>query len=84
MIKAMAYGCAIVALNTPFNNEMLNNGEYGLFFEKKMNLITDMINYCEKENILMKKLRSISNNGITKKYNWDYIANQYIDVFQSI
>ena len=33
MIKAMAYGCAILALKTPFNNEMLQDGKYGLFFK---------------------------------------------------
>jgi len=34
MIKAMAYGCAILALNTVFNKEMLNNDLYGIYFKK--------------------------------------------------
>ena len=39
-----------------------------------------MIDYCEKENI--KKLiilRQKSVNGITKKYNWDFITKQYLE-----
>ena len=84
MIKAMAYGCAILALNTPFNNEMLQNGIYGLFFEKQIKNITDKINYCEKENILIEKLRDKSVSGISEKYNWDFIVNQYLDIFKKL
>jgi len=41
-----------------------------------------MINHCEKENILMDKLRSESIKGITKKYNWDFVSSQYLEVFK--
>ena len=84
MIKAMAYGCAILALKTPFNNEMLQHGKYGLFFEKQIKNITNKINYCENENILIEKLRNKSVLGITKKYNWDFIVKQYADVFKKL
>jgi glycosyltransferase involved in cell wall biosynthesis len=84
MIKAMAYKCAILALETPFNKEMLENGNFGLFFEKNVSSIIKMINYCEKENIFMKKLRYQSVNGIKKKYDWDHITNQYIKVFKNL
>ena len=40
-----------------------------------------MIDYCEKEYLLMKKLRSESVNGINKKYDWENITNDYCDVF---
>ena len=43
-----------------------------------------MINYCEKENILMDKLRQDSVNGISKKYNWDFVTNQYLELFKSL
>ncbi|MFL2665777.1 MAG: glycosyltransferase [Flavobacteriaceae bacterium] len=84
MIKAMAYGSAILALNTRFNNEMLQDGKYGLFFKKEIKEITYMINYCEKENILIEKLRDKSVSGITEKYDWDFITNRYLDVFRSL
>jgi glycosyltransferase involved in cell wall biosynthesis len=82
MIKAMAYGCAILALDTVFNQEMLQKGKFGLFFKKEFLSITEMINYCEKENIIMDHLRQESVNGITKKYNWDYVAKEYLEVFK--
>ena len=84
MIKAMAYGCAILALETPFNNEMLQNGQFGLFFNKELLSITNMIDYCEKENVLIERLRNKSVSGISEKYDWNFIVNQYIDVFKKL
>ena len=84
MIKAMAYGCAILALDTVFNKEMLQKGKFGLFFKKELISVTNQIDYCEKENIIMDKLRSESINGITKKYNWDFVTKEYLEVFQSL
>ena len=84
MIKAMAYGCAILALDTVFNKEMLQKAKYGLFFKKEFLSITEMINHCEKENILMDKFRKESVNGIIKKYNWDFVTSEYLKVFKSL
>jgi glycosyltransferase involved in cell wall biosynthesis len=84
MIKAMAYGCAILALDTVFNHEMLLKGKFGLFFKKELISVTNQINYCEKENILMDKLRNESANGITNKYNWDFVSSQYLEVFKTL
>jgi glycosyltransferase involved in cell wall biosynthesis len=84
MIKAMAYGCAILALDTVFNKEMLQKGEFGIFFNKELLSVTSSIEYCEKEKILMDKLRSESVNGITKKYDWDYVTKEYLEVFKSL
>jgi glycosyltransferase involved in cell wall biosynthesis len=84
MIKAMAYSSAILALDTVFNHEMLQKGKFGIFFKKELISVTNQINYCEKENILMGKLRQESVNGINNKYNWDFVTNQYLEVFKSL
>ena len=84
MIQAMACSCAILALDTAFNQEMLQNGKFGIFFKKELLSITKMIEYCEKENNMMDKLRQKSVKGITKKYNWDFVSSQYIEVFKSL
>jgi len=84
MIKAMAYGCSILALNTVFNMEMLQKGKFGLFFKKELISVTNQIDYCEKENMLIDKLRKESVNGITNKYNWDFVSSQYLEVFKSL
>ena len=84
MIKALAYGCAILALDTVFSQEMLQKGKYGLFFKKNIKSIIIMINYCEIENILMDKLRKNSVNGITKKYDWNHITEDYLKIFRAL
>jgi glycosyltransferase involved in cell wall biosynthesis len=84
MIKAMAYGSAILALDTVFNNEMLQKGKYGLFFKKELLSITNQINYCEKETFLIEKSRSESKNGITEKYDWEFITQQYLKTFEEL
>ena len=84
MIKAMAYGCAILALNTVFNKEMLNNDLYGIYFEKNQEAVRQQINYADQYPKEIKKLRKNSHLGITDKYNWDYITDQYLDVFRRL
>tara|TARA_B100000963_G_scaffold292741_1_gene263017 strand:- start:9273 stop:9926 length:654 start_codon:yes stop_codon:yes gene_type:complete len=84
MIKAMAYGSAILALDTVFNREMLQKGKFGIFFKKELISVTNQIDYCEKENDLMYKLRQESVNGITNKYNWNFVTSQYLEVFNSL
>ena len=84
MIKAMAYGCAILALDTVFNKEMLQKGKFGLFFKKGQIPLTNQIDYCENEKLQIDKLRKESINGITNKYNWEYVTVQYLEVFKNL
>ena len=84
MIKAMACGCAILALNTVFNKEMLNKDLYGIYFEKNQEAVRQQINYADQYPKEIKKLRKNSHLGITDKYNWDYITDQYLDVFRRL
>ena len=84
MIKAMAYGCAILALNTVFNKEMLNNDSYGIYFEKNQEALRKQIDYADQHPKQIKKLSQNSNLGITDKYNWDCITDQYLKVFRRL
>ena len=84
MIKAMAYGCGILALNTVFNKEMLNNDSYGIYFDKNQEAVRRQINYADQHPYKIKQLRQKSQLGITDKYNWDYITDQYLEVFKRL
>ena len=59
-------------------------GKFGIFFEKQLISISNMINYCEKEKIRIDKFRSESVNGITKKYDWEYVCKKYLEIFKSL
>ncbi|GMQ30203.1 glycosyltransferase [Algoriphagus confluentis] len=80
MLKAMGYGCAILALNTPFNQEMLQNGKHGWYFEKKAQSVKDVVEKAESAPEKMDDLQKTARSGLTQKYNWDYVTEQYLEV----
>lgn len=84
MIKALAYGSAIIALDTVFNREMLQEGKYGLLFSKESTQITELLDEIDSDEDRMSALKQNSRNGLTKKYDWDHVADQYLDVFQEL
>ena len=84
MLKAMSADCAILALNTPFNKEMLNNGEYGIFFNEDPASVQATIEKAEAEHQTILALRSTVARGLTKKYDWDNITDQYLSVMKSL
>ena len=72
------------SIDTVFNKEMLQKGKLGLFFKKEIFSITKKIDYCEKEKLEIDKFRLESIKGITKKYNWDFVTIQYLEIFKSL
>lgn len=84
MLKAMAYGCAILALDTPFNREMLEEGRFGLFFDKNPPAIALLMQQMERDTALLVALREKSRDGLTDKYNWDHITDTYIALLTTL
>lgn len=84
MLTAMANGCAIMALKTRFNREMLNNGEFGQFFDKNPNSLARLMYQAEKNDLTVQELRKKTRNGLTEKYNWDCVTEAYISIFYQL
>ena len=84
MIKAMAYGCAILALKTPFNDEMLSSGKFGDFFNKSIDSISEKIKGFDLHPKRVTDLKNHSRSGISKKYNWDHVCDQYMDAIYGL
>ena len=79
MINALDLNCQILALDTIFNSEMLEN-KISVVFEK--NSIPEKINeFEEKYEELIEKNNSYK---LPEKYDWDFISNQYFEVFYSL
>ena len=79
MINALDLNCQILALDTIFNREMLENKK-SVFFNK--NSITKKVNEFEsKYDELIKK-----NNyyKLNKKYDWDFIQRKYLALFYNL
>lgn len=84
MLKGMSNNCAILALDTAFNQEMLHNGEFGVFFaESKQSVIKAMDN-LESNPSLVKSLKDKVANGLTEKYNWDSVTELYQSVINDL
>ncbi len=81
MINALDLNCNILALNTSFNREMLDNRKT-IFFQKNIKSIVKSFKLFEEEykNLLIENKNYI----LPKKYTWDYIVNQYLNVFLSL
>jgi glycosyltransferase involved in cell wall biosynthesis len=84
MLQAMGYGSPILALNTRFNQEMLDNGRFGLFFEKNAQSLAGLMQQVEHQDGLLMNLRNISRDGLTAKYNWDHITDAYIALLNEL
>jgi len=84
MLQALASGCAILALDTKFTREMLDNGRYGLFFNKADNDLNILINNIENNEDLLDNLRKISRNRIVENYTWEKITEQYLSLFNKM
>ena len=79
MINALNLNCQIFALDTVFNREMLEKKK-SVFFNK--NSITQKLNKFENE--YEEFLKENINYVLPKKYDWDFITNQYLEVFYSL
>lgn len=80
LLKALAYGCAILALDTVFSREVLNVNEYGMFFSKEKENLCIRINNLENDTTMVEHYRQISRHRIAENYTWDKIAKQYINL----
>ncbi|MCE7055970.1 glycosyltransferase [Algoriphagus sp. AGSA1] len=84
MLKALGFGCAILALDTPFNQEMLQNGKHGWYFKKNTASVKDVIEAAESSTERMAYFRKTAREGLIQRYNWDYVTDQYLEVFEQL
>lgn len=84
MLKAMSNHCAILALDTKFNREMLQEGEFGLFFEENAASVTRALTVLEGNETLAVQLREKVSKGLTAKYDWDAITDAYIETARKL
>jgi glycosyltransferase involved in cell wall biosynthesis len=82
LLTALGYGCAVCALDTVFSREVLQDGEYGLFFTKKDDNLRGIIDGMEMGTEQVEGLRAKSRRRIVENYTWDQIAGQYQALFQ--
>lgn len=84
MLKALAYGCAILALDTVFNKEMLDGNNYGIFFNKQPGNLAQVIDDIENNDTSLNTFRGKARERIISNYTWEKICSQYVNLFKEI
>ncbi len=81
LLEAMAHGCLIAAHDNGFNRFVL--GDDGWFFQSSEE-ISEMI--LKKEEIFLESQKSLNENirMIESHYNWEKIAEEYLQLFESM
>lgn len=84
LLKAMANGCAIAALDTIFSREVLQNEQFGFYFSKSPADCTRWFNWSESHSIDIEAKRAIMHQGITEKYTWETVSDLYLYHLKSL
>jgi glycosyltransferase involved in cell wall biosynthesis len=78
LLKAMANGCAIAALDTVFSREVLQSDIYGYYFQKSPSSVSDWFNWADQNEIKLQLRRAEIHQGINEKYTWESVSNLYL------
>jgi glycosyltransferase involved in cell wall biosynthesis len=84
LLQALADGCAVCALDTVFNREMLLDGEFGMFFSKENGSFGKLVEAMEKRPELLEGFRRKARNRIRENYSWAKIVTQYCQLFENM
>lgn len=82
LLKAMGFGNCILALDTVFNREVLENG--GLFFSRDSAELAQIMRDIEGDPGIVATLRRMGPERIRANYTWDKIAGQYDELFREV
>ncbi|SDU12654.1 Glycosyltransferase involved in cell wall bisynthesis [Verrucomicrobium sp. GAS474] len=81
LLKALGYGNCVLALDTPFNSEVLAGGDYGLLWNKSEGHLASQIRKIEGDPALRQTFCSKAPERIRDQFTWDKITSQYETLF---
>jgi L-malate glycosyltransferase len=83
IVEAMSLGNSIITTNVGGISEICINNKNGIFVERNSEDVFKKIIYLT-ENIDARKILKINNLEDSKKFDWDNIANQYLDMYGNV
>lgn len=84
LLKALGYGCAIAALDTPFSREVLSNDNHGLYFTKNPETVKRVVERMENDEQTVQAMRLRGRDRITTNYTWEKIVSQYATMAEGL
>jgi glycosyltransferase involved in cell wall biosynthesis len=82
LVKALGYGNCIVALNTPFNREVLQN--YGIMFEHDAEDLRQKLQFIDENPSVAAQYRERAPQRVREAYTWEHITDQYEEFFHKL
>jgi glycosyltransferase involved in cell wall biosynthesis len=79
MVKALGYGNMILALDTLFNYEALQDA--GILFELNVEDLREKLQYIEDHPAIAAEYRRRAPERIRESFTWDHIVDQYEEFF---
>ena len=79
LLKALGYGNCVLALNTAFNREVMQ--DYGIFFENHPADLANKIQQIENHPETAARFRLRAPERIRESYTWETITDQYEELF---
>jgi glycosyltransferase involved in cell wall biosynthesis len=84
ILKALGFSNLVIALNTPFNAEVLEDGKYGLLYDKNVQSLTGKIREAEANPAAVEEFRRLAPERIRDRFTWELITQQYHNLFVRI
>jgi len=84
LLKALGFGCGILALDTPFSREVLADGRHGHYFPRSPEGVTASVAWAEANPGALEEMRATSRARIQENYTWEKIADQYEALFRGL
>lgn len=81
LLKSLGCGNFILANDTPFNREVLDNGKYGVLFRKDPDEIARLIDKYESNYSKVLAFRKTAQKRIIDLFSWEKIADEYEKLF---
>ena len=78
LLKAMANGCAIAALDTVFSREVLQSDTFGFYFQKSAASTCAWFDWADAHAADLQSRRNEIHKGISEKYTWETVSNLYL------
>lgn len=80
MLEALANNACVLALDTVFNREMLDNGVYGTFFTLDKRSLTQKLDELDVNEKLVNAFKAKARLRVVSFYNWEMVTEKYIEL----
>jgi glycosyltransferase involved in cell wall biosynthesis len=84
LLKALGFGSAVLALETPFSREVLSGDRHGRYFSKSPGGVTAALGWAEANPEALQGMRETSRRRIEEAYTWEGIVDRYEALFKGL